>query len=393
MKRAGTLIVFFCMFLIGSTVCTDNAEEWITILVHGAIGFGANLKGRTISQIKRDAIEGSVYERNVLKIRKHPYLFALQPIGKYGLHLIPKNDCLNAASIFSELYTAMAERFECKESNTFYTFGWSGLISEKRRQCAARKFYCLLKELIAAKKKLHPNLKIRLIGYSHGATMFLKFAKLREKEFCKDTFMIDQTVMLGLPVNKEVTKAVTCPPFKKIYHIYSKGDKIQRLDIFTSTYVFSERTFKGLDADNLTQIELRITAPLRRMPNKVLPANMRGMINQAPGHVEFWSFGWTESMYRKNLNIFPLNGATFIPYLIHAAHKLPEEHIKVDLRPTQEKAIVESLCGGNELCIPFMSQADYTAFLEKALAYHPCYSACKEEFLRLEASVDVKAYK
>ncbi len=75
MKRVLTLIVLLSISTIHSPLCAQStSEEWITILVHGAIGLGANLSGCTISLIKRDVIEGSTYERNIKAIRNHPLL-------------------------------------------------------------------------------------------------------------------------------------------------------------------------------------------------------------------------------------------------------------------------------------------------------------------------------
>jgi len=395
MNRALKLIFVFCLSISHSMLRADTVnEKWITILVHGAVGIGANLCGNTITHIKHDDIEGTRYERNINAMRSNPYLFTLQPINKIGLHPVKKDDvCVNAAYIFSELYTDIAKQCGSKEDSTFYTFGWSGLISEKERTCAAHEFYQELKGLIASHAHLEQKPKIRIICYSHGCTMVLKFADLRTIDYCNDTFCIDETIMVGLPVNASVKKAISCAPFKKIYHIYSMGDKIQQLDVFTSSHIFSERTFKKNIPDNLTQIEFRFTAPLTCKPGKVLPTNMRGIINQSPGHVELWSFGWTNSMYRKNLNMYPLCGAVFIPFLIHAAQELPQAHVQVDIRPTQEKAFVTSKLGCRRICVPFMTCTEYDALLEKAMSFHPCNTERREEFLKLEGSVNTKAYK
>ena len=395
MKRAFTLIILVSIGTSYSTLCADAQPEWITILVHGAVGLGANLSGRTISLIKHDEIEGSSYERNVRKIRHHPYLFSLQPINQLGLHPVTKDDVsVNAAYIFSVLYTDVANQVGTRENNTFYTYGWSGLISARERTCAARNFYKDIRDLIDAKTKEGKKPKIRLIGYSHGCTMVLQFAELRATpEFCKDTFMIDESIFIGLPVNKTVRKFICCDPFKKIYHIYSMSDKIQKLDVFTGPHILSDRDFKRHDCKDLTQIELRFTAALHCPPGKVLPSNMRGIINQSPGHVELWSFGWTGSMYRKNLSMYPVCGAVFIPFLIHAAHEAHNDHVKVDIRPEQERAFVTTKLGCKRICIPFMSCSEYQAFLDKAMSFHPCNPKYRDAFLKLESSVEIKNYK
>ncbi len=391
--KAVTTLILLGSFSIWFTACAGT-QEWITILVHGSIGVGANLCGRTISLIKKDCIEGSSYERSVLKMRQHPYINTLHPLGPLGLHPVPQDDPnVNGAVIFSELYTAMAAHFGSAEKNTFYTFGWSGLISTKARQQAARIFYQELSLLIKEKKKTGAPFKIRVIGYSHGGTMLLNFARLRATEFCHDTFCIDETILVGIPVNKAISQAINCAPFQRVYNLYSLADKVQRLDVFTSTYVLSERTFSGKESPLLTQIEFRYTAALRPLPHKVLPSSMRGIITQSPGHVEWWSFGWVNSMYRKNLDMYPLSGAVFIPFLLYASKKLPRNHIQVDLRPAQEQAYVQSRCDGCTICVPFMTQEAYQLFLDKAHFMHPYYSDKREQFLKLESSLEMQPYQ
>lgn len=372
-------------------------QEWVTILVHGSVGLGTSLSGRTLNLIKKDCIEGSVYERNVKKMRQNPYVHALQPLGELGLHPVPDHDKeLNGSAVFSELYKTMAAHFGCTEKNVFYTYGWSGLISEKERQREACLFYKELRAFIQEKKSVDKNLKIRLIGYSHGGTLFSNFAKLRATEFCQDTFYIDETILVGVPLSTKITGLFACPPFARVYNIYSVTDKIQRIDVFTSSQVLTERTFKGKELfPDLTQIEFCYTAPLRRLPGKVLPSGMRGVVTQSPGHVEWWSFGWTRSMYRKNLDMYPLSGAIFIPYLLYASKKLPKQHIQVDLRPEEEQAYVQSIsCDEpSTVCLPFMTQQAYTAFLENAFLHHPYSTSKCEAFLKLESSLQLQPFQ
>jgi len=389
-----TLLISFSFFALGSHVGIIEAqEEWITVLVHGAVGFGANFCGRNLVLITHDQIEGSTYEKNVLKIREHPYLYTVQAIGNLGLHPVKESKkVVNGAYAFSVLYTDLQNRFGPKENNTFYTFGWTGLISTKRRYSEARQFYKELKQLIADYKKRGITPKVRLIGYSHGATMFLNFAPLRAKEFCTDTFCIDESYFLGMPIRYKYLKAIVCPPFKKIYNIYSRSDKVQRLDIFTGKG-FARRSFKGNLPPSLTQIEMRITAPLNKLPNQILPPNLRGTINQSPGHIELWSFGWTRTLYRKNLALYPMCGGVLIPYLVHAVRKTGMSNAQVDMRLEQETAIVSSLCDNKTCCIPFLTRSAVTEFINKAYEFHPSRSAFKAEFVRLQESVDITGYR
>ncbi len=395
----GTMKAVYALLGITFIISThaQEREQWVTILVHGTIGLGVNFNGRTFNLIKKDRIEGSLYERNVIKHRQNPYANTLQPLGPFGLHAVSlNNQSVDGAAIFSELYTAMAEQFGYNEKNEFYTFGWSGLISEKERVRTARAFYQELRTLIKEKTKANERLKVRLIGYSHGGTMFSNFARLRATEFCNDTFCIDETILIGVPLSKNLMRAFACPPFCRIYNLYSLADAIQRIDIFTSQYFLSERTFKGKEEfPLLTQIEFCYTAPLRPLPNKILPQGMRGIVTQSPGHVEWWSFGWAKSMYRKNLDMYPLSAAVFVPFLLYASKQVKRSHIQVDLRPEEQQAYIQPICLTCEetICIPFMTQEAYQAFLDKALLYHPYYSNKCEAFKKLEATVGNDSYQ
>ena len=383
------------IILISSLLCTTiHAEEtWITIIVHGAIGLAANLSGHTINLIKKDCIEGSTYEKNVSSIRENRYLFALSPTGKLGMHKVaPHAMYVDAAHIFSELYTDIAHKYQCAEKNTFYTYGWSGLISKKRRIQEAREFYCSLRDLIKHHTKNGKAPKVRIIGYSYAPIMFLNFAELRKEEFKNDTFMIEQTIFIGTPINKTLESSLCCPLFKKIYLIYSRGDKIQRFDIFSGNQMMSHRYFKK-SFPNLTQIEFKVTAHLKKLPGKTLPSNMRRCITQSPGHVELWSFGWTNNYYRKNLYMYPLSGAVFIPYLIYAASQVNSDHVCIDLQPEQEVARVHSYLCNQCKIIPFMTKPDFGGLITKAMSFHPHNDTYRDAFIKLQECTSIKKYK
>ncbi len=368
----------------------QESEEWITILIHGTVAFQSNASLQNVVLIKQDRIEGTKYERNVLQVRKNEYLFTVQAIQEIGLHRVKKKPgFLNAAYAFSTLYADVQNLCGIKEKNTFYTFGWSGLISMKRRYAEARSLYQEIKKLLKKKGK---KTKIRLIGYSHGATMLLNCADVRCKEYPQDTFQFDEVFLVGIPVQKVASRQVKSPLFKQVYSIYSHGDKVQRLDVFTPYDLISHRTFKGCQA-NLTQIDMRISAPLRPNPCYCLPSNMQGTINQSPGHIELWFFGWIPSSYRQNLNMYPLPAAVFIPYLVCAAKKLPCNHIQVDIWPEEEFAYLRSHLKDCCAEIPFFTNEQYVGLIDKGLEWHPSRPEYKKSFDKLLNSVDKNAYQ
>ena len=406
LKLAGGIFTLLSMILFGIPMLGTQeigagrkpAEEWCIVLIHGAIGLQANLTFNTIIQAKNDTIEGTVYERNVLALRENPYLFTLQPIQKLGFHPVKKpsgalDDCMNAAYMFQTLYREMQDICSIREKNTFYTFGWSGLISEKRRYTEACLLYKKIKQKILEGKKRGVKVKIRLIGYSHGATLLLNLGDIREDEFPSDTFLIDETFLIGIPVTIPTHQQILSPLFKKMWSIYSRGDKVQRLDIFSPCDFLSHREFKGYVPPHVTQIEMRYTARLQRNPCYCLPPNMRGIINQSPGHIELWYFGWAPSSYRKNLHMHPMPGAIFIPYLTCAAQKLPCQHVIVDLRPDQNSTRITSKYGYDCVIMPFIPQNCYKRLLEKAMSFHPNNPKYRECFLTLQSRIGASDFK
>lgn len=385
----------YALFFIFSLTLSSHAQEdWITILVHGIVGFRANASVQTFIQVRKDCIDGTDYEKNVMQMREHPYFFTLQPIQKLGLHEVKENPhCTSAAYAFSQLYDDMLSLYGKPQKNSYYTFGWSGLISEKRRYQAARCLYQGLQELIALYKKQKRHPKIRIMAYSHGGNVVLNLADLRAKEFSSDAFTIDELILVGLPIQAVTTRQVQSPLFKDVYSLYSRGDKVQRIDATSpSPYnIFSQRTFKGKFCKKITQIELRYTAPLRNTGCLCLPPNMRGTVNQSPGHTELWFFGWVESGYRNNLHMYPLPGAIFLPYLMHVAKQQPCTSVQIHLWPEKEMAIVRSDAGSKQ--VPFLSKKRYSNLITKAFSFHPSRPEFVDEFVKLQTGTNIKGYR
>lgn len=373
-----------------ATIQSTEQEEWITILAHGIVGLQANFSLHTLVRAKQDRIEGTPYEKNVLELREHPYLSMIQPIGRLGLHrACKKKNCLSAAYAFGVLFTHMERLCGIQRKNSFYTFGWSGLVSEKRRRAEARILYMQLKEKLHTLQKAGKSVKVRLIGFSHGATLLLNIADIRAQECCTDSFVIDEVYLLGMPVTRTTCKQAHSSIFKEIYNFYSRQDSVQKLDIFSTDDLFSHRVLKGRTPASLTQIEIKMSAPLRPNPAYRLPSFMRGVINQSPGHSELWFFGWTQGSYRKNLNMYPLPASLFTPYLVQASKKICSKNIRIDIRPCKEQALIQSQNSYDQLVVPFLSPTDYTSFITKALTFHPSNPCYKENFIRQKTSMSI----
>ncbi|OGB84782.1 hypothetical protein A3F66_00805 [candidate division TM6 bacterium RIFCSPHIGHO2_12_FULL_32_22] len=179
----------------------------------------------------------------------------------------------------------------------FYQFGWSGDLSVKARENAARELSDALAVLMYNYKEkydLEPNLT--LITHSHGGNVALNLAKFHEsvseltshpstssgraaahgepvepyERFCKkssENYKIDRLILLACPVQKETKSLVSSDLFKKVYSLYSSLDSIQVLDPQGLQYktknekdsmapLFSQREFES--APNLKQGKVKL---------------------------------------------------------------------------------------------------------------------------------------
>ena len=143
--------------------------------------------------------------------------------SKPGLHHVSKYAFENhLRKVGNWLYEFNPQEFPFEH---FYQFGWSGDLSAKAREIAARELSEALLALILNYKEkfdLEPNLT--LITHSHGGNIALNLAKFNK------SYKIDRLILLACPVQKETKNLVSSDLFKKVYSLYSSLDSIQVLD-------------------------------------------------------------------------------------------------------------------------------------------------------------------
>ena len=88
------------------------------------------------------------------------------------------------------------------------------------------------------------DVNVRIIGYSHGGNVLLNMALARQRNPFLSPLTVHELVLLGMPVQQETDYLINDPLFEKIIHIYSRGDRIQKLDFFSCHRFFSRRLFK-----------------------------------------------------------------------------------------------------------------------------------------------------
>ena len=77
-------------------------------------------------------------------------------------------------------------------------------------------------------------------------------------------FKLNKHIILGTPIQSDADYLITDSLFKKVYNIYSRGDRFQKLDMFSSGQFFSERKFIPHCElpelpQKLTQVEIKVT--------------------------------------------------------------------------------------------------------------------------------------
>lgn len=294
-----------------STITASNkpfirkTHHHLMVFIHGTLlpfpsleCFGSALhtflaKGRTLKK--------SWYQLYIDKLKQNS-IFKYQPNGPDGLHLID-----GTSSATAQIAAAVLECFYQQAEPTVklscYTFGWNGRLSQKKRLYAAFDLYRQLTDELThfAPEKT----TITLIGHSHGGNVILNLAQAEETY--KKHLSIDKILLLGTPVQSETQPLLASPIFKSIYHFYSHGDSIQKLDFISTKDDYSQRRFpvtpQDTYADKLTQIELKLG-------------------RYEPGHGELWLlWGKDNNYYRENLPIFPLPTYIFLPEIIQQLEK------------------------------------------------------------------------
>lgn len=294
MKKNGLFFLFFLCII--ATCCSlfyqqthkqqnEQHQPWMTVFVHGS--FATLLGLLSLPSVLSDDISNSFYHQINKKMRQDNTFFAKQPILERGLIKIePSFDIkttnhkkLGAYPIINGYHT-VNQIISPQETNLFYTFGWSGLVSQHRRRLESLRFYNSLTEELNTlhQKGIHP--KIRIIAHSHGGNICINLAMIplilahyehlstddyysKHPEACDSfikmkeliaslpnkeiaatktgqkktdyqpiasNFHIDELILLGTPIQIENQCFISSSLFTKIYSIYSEKDIIQELD-------------------------------------------------------------------------------------------------------------------------------------------------------------------
>lgn len=387
--------IFFLGFILTSHItqnCTEkpyHQDLWITVFIHGSFSLRPHLTIRNILKMLNDTIEESVYYRSTEINRRDPFFYKNQAMSGLGLHKIdlhhPHNNA--AAPIIASSFEEISRYVGHAPSDQYYTFGWSGLVSNKLRYLESAFLHQDLEKLIKKIQDEGYNPKIRLIGYSHGGNLALQLGALHTTKPISKQFLIDELWLIGTPIQVETDYLINSPIFKRVYNFYSRADSVQMLDFFSFKRFFSRKKFSKRSnfklPEKLIQVRLKITEYEPRRINTTIekaPCNDPKMlkkyfkpINYDPGHFELWFMGWTILTYRKSFPLYPLPMLTFLSIIVQHVENNPDA-------PHDLIAHIKPACNTVELTPYHIRRKSYHKefpFMDHQLLKHMQYHAAK----------------
>ena len=289
-------------------------EHWVNVFVHGS--FGSLLGLLNVGDIVKDKIKGTNYKKLSKHFRRQPISYKDQPILQKGLVKVEPSFDLSvtngrkfAAYPILKAYSDIDEAVNSNNHiNHFYTFGWTGLLSQNRRRVEAIRLYNALQKEIDDFKSIGINPKIRILAHSHGGNLVLNLAAInkllsvQDIENDKTLFLgnsdedsslrkmylilkdlpvekiaiekkgqkklsyiprssdmyIEEFVLLGTPIQPETECFFYYSNFfKRIFSFYSDQDHIQALDILsTKNDISCQRIALREGVENIFQIKI-----------------------------------------------------------------------------------------------------------------------------------------
>ncbi len=349
------------------TVCPSlcpKKEVDIVIFVHGS--FGSPLGLLSFNSVVNDAIgeQECLYKKLTSYVRKTEYFFKDQPMHYRGIRRIDptyemddsKESRLSIYPICQAYQDVLDYVSSQKKETHFYAFGWSGLLSRRRRRHESVRFYNSLATLQKSYLDQGCTPRISILCHSHGGnvSMYLegiftlincykKNIEVKKEEISQETWLlhqhlqslppvstkkgqksfdflpqellapIEKLVLMGTPIQPETSVYCLYPSlFKRIYHLYSDEDAVMVLDWVSTHQGYSERRFSFTEKPTVRPpVQVRIIMEKNKNEELAPPKNdflsmltsyiptvepFKSIMNgsSGPGHKELWFFMWGE---------------------------------------------------------------------------------------------------
>ena len=235
---------FLLLFsLIFFSVQAEPQVHTARIFIHGTILAGYFFVDISAS-LKDEYKENSLMERAINAARKHHFLHQSELVLGLGLVEVtdeittPVSSPLRDDRAAIEILRAFERTNRCLNGlNTNcrdYTFGWSGALSERKRNKESQNLYHALMSLQHDFQKEHPGdiLRFEIYAHSHGGQLIAHLPTVH-KQFPANKLFIDLAVLCAAPLYKEkMQPMISSPLFGTIISFHSLGDKFKILISF-----------------------------------------------------------------------------------------------------------------------------------------------------------------
>ncbi len=256
MKILHHFLLFSSLFL----GLTTQAQNVVTarVFIHGTVLAGYFFVDIPASW-KDEYKENSLIERAMSAARMHPFLYRSELVLDLGITDItsevttPVTQPLYHEKAAISIIRAFERTHRCVDNPIdnvhYYTFGWSGALSEKKRNKESGDLYLALIDIQKDLKNQYPDCIIRfeLFAHSHGGQL-IAHLPIVHKNFPEHELFIDLAVLCATPLYKEkIQPMISSSLFGTILNIYSCGDSVQTMDFISTPEHYCVRSLQDLN--------------------------------------------------------------------------------------------------------------------------------------------------
>lgn len=216
-------------------------EEVVTVFIHGSIH--VPLAFLSPFCVMYDSFNGSSwYEKTIHSMRHHTTTQQGGIVLGNGLYevtnLIQSDSFEGPARYNGACHVVRGFQRACTGRpnivHRFFTFGWSGILSERERRAASENLYDALYALKKEATLKGRSIKIELYAFSHGGQIALHLPMIRKMRGHAHNFTIDRVVLLAVPLWYYNTRNILMGMFSTVINCYSPGDFAQTVDRFST---------------------------------------------------------------------------------------------------------------------------------------------------------------
>ena len=411
-------ITIACCLLIGlywyvarKTEDVEQTKPWTTIFVHGSFNFPLALLN--VMSLFSDNVENTAYAHIIAKLRMQDYFKQEQPILNLGLEPVtPTFTCTDneykyAVYPLLQCYAALEQKVWSLTAATdsFYTFGWSGLLSQRQRRIEAVRLYNAL-------LPLHQT-KIRLIAHSHGGNVCLNLAAINKARAILSTWndtdiatfltqpkptpyaetcaafvhylqtlpaksvagieaqqqhdyrpegpylIIDELITLGTPLQQETIACYFDESFKATTNVYSLQDNVQGSDRISTRYDTCQQYLaQPSESDSLHGRNICVSVHRPVHANSTTAKQSFSWIRQFwhfitaaddtnetqsldPTHKDLWFLGWNSEYCQTKSPLYPLPIVSILPLIMHGAAQAAVRDIDANIQLSATQFTIE----------------------------------------------------